>query len=245
LKQEVSVAQEKASQQLRRIGSSTYQFQRKGSKHQFNFNSGIEDAIDAAKSELTKAIKTSDTAAKEAIQKAELSLDEGAKALSIQQKHIKIADCPDLSWATVKHYMAHPLADGPEDEKDITISEKEAQRDLERAQAKKGYGGGKGKKKRMRQTKHHYELYGDYGRRERYVPPAALAPPPIPQRNYSRPRMLGPCFHCGAYGHLQSTCTATSRPYPLLQPVVSTSAEKKVVVCVYGKCVDSGTEQRR
>jgi len=76
--------------------------------------------------ELTKAVKTSDTAAKEAIQKAELSVDEGAKALAVWQKHIKFADHLDLSWATVKHYMAHPLADGPEDEKDIARSEKEA-----------------------------------------------------------------------------------------------------------------------
>jgi len=126
LKREVSVMQEKVSQQLRRIGSSTYQFRRKGNEHQFNFNSRIEDAINMAKWELTKAVKISDRAAKQAIQKAELSLDEGAKALVVRQKHIKIADRSDLSWATVKHYMADPLADGPEDEKDIARSEKEA-----------------------------------------------------------------------------------------------------------------------
>jgi len=58
-----------------------------------------------AKLELTKAVKTSDTVAKEAIQKAELSLDEGATALAVQQKHIKIADRLNLSWATVTHFM--------------------------------------------------------------------------------------------------------------------------------------------
>ena len=113
--------------------------------------------------------------------------------------------------------MADPLADGPEDEKDIARSEKEAWIGLERAQAKKDYGrggGGKGKQKRMRQMKHRYEPYADYGRRERYVPQATLAPPPIPQRNCSRLQMLG---HCSAYGYLQPTCTATPRWYPLLQ----------------------------
>jgi len=108
LKWEVSIAQEKASLQLKRIRSSTYQFRRKGNEHQYNFNSRIEDTIDMAKSKLTKAVKTSDTAAKEAIQKVELSLDEGAKALAIRQKHIKIADRSDLNWATVKHCMADP-----------------------------------------------------------------------------------------------------------------------------------------
>jgi len=67
LKREVSVTKENASLQLRRIGSSAYLFRRKGNGHQYNFNSRIEDAIDAAKSELTKAVKTSDTAAKETI----------------------------------------------------------------------------------------------------------------------------------------------------------------------------------
>ena len=41
------------------------------------------------------------------------------KALTIRQKHIKIADRSDLSWATVKHYMADLLANGPDDDKEI------------------------------------------------------------------------------------------------------------------------------
>ena len=247
IKNEMTAAQEKTSQQLsKKIGSSTYQFRRKGNEHQYNFNCGLEDAIDTAKSALTKAsAKTADPSAKEAIRKAELSLDEGTKALAIRQKHIKIADRSDLSWGTVKHYMADPLADGPEDEKEIKRCEKEAQKDLERAQAKKSYrrgGGGGGKQRRMRQVEQRYDPYGDYGRRERYAPPPAMVPPPVPQRNnYYRPRMLGPCFRCGAYGHIQSTCTAPARTYPLVQPVVSTSAEKQVSACGYDACVDSGT----
>jgi len=206
LKREMSAAQEKASQQLsRRIGVSTYQFQWKGNEYQFNFNCEIEDHIDTVKSELTRA-KMTDPLAKDAIRKAELSLDEGAKSLAIRQKHIKIADCSDLSWATVRHYMADPLADGPDDEKEIARLEKQAQKDLERAQAEKGSyrrgGGGGGKQRWMRQVDFRYDPYGDHGKRERYTPPV-MVPPPVPQRNF-RPRVLGPCFRCSAYGHIQS-----------------------------------------
>jgi len=63
---------------------------------------------------------------------------------------------------------------GPDDEKEITRSEKEAQKDLERAQAKKGSyrqgGGGGGKQRRMWQVDFRYNPYGDYGKRERDMP---------------------------------------------------------------------------
>jgi len=133
----------------KRIGSSTYEFWRKG--NQFNFNCSIEDAINTAKSELSK-IKTTDSDTRDAVQRAEMSLNEGLKALSIRQKHIKIANRSDLSWATEKHYMANPLADGPEDEDEIARSEKEALKEQERAHAKKApqHGGG-GKFRKSRQ----------------------------------------------------------------------------------------------
>ena len=41
---------------------------------------------------------------------------------STRNKHIKIANRSDLSWATVNHYMADPLADSPEDDKEIDKS---------------------------------------------------------------------------------------------------------------------------
>jgi len=46
-----------------------------------------------------------------------------SKALATRQKHIKIANRSDLSWATVNHYMADPLADSPEDEKETAKSD--------------------------------------------------------------------------------------------------------------------------
>ena len=35
----------------------------------------------------------------------------------------------------------------------------------------------------------------------------------------SKPRVLGPCFSCGGYGHLASSCGAKERPYPLCNPL--------------------------
>ena len=48
--------------------------------------------------------------------------------------------------------------------------------------------------------------------------------PAVPP-SQGRPRVLGPCFWCGAFGHLVATCTAKERSYPFCQPVVS-SAEQ-------------------
>ena len=66
----------------------------------------------------------------------------------------------------------------------------------------------------------------------------------VPQRP-SRPQVLGPCWRCGAYGHIQAHCwMSQGRLYPLLlQPVVSTGAElgKDVSACV-NSSVCSGYE---
>jgi len=50
-----------------------------------------------------------------------VSLDEDAQALTIRQKQICIADQLALRWAMVKHYQTE---DRPEDEKEISQSEK-------------------------------------------------------------------------------------------------------------------------
>jgi len=88
LKREVNATQERAARQFsKQIGSLTYEFRRKGNEYQFDFNCGVESAIDAAKVELTK-IKPADNKSKEALKKAESSLDEGNKAIAVRQKHI-------------------------------------------------------------------------------------------------------------------------------------------------------------
>ena len=55
LKKEMNAAHKSTIWQFsKKFGSSTYEFRRKGNEHQFDFNCGIEDAIDNAKSELSK-----------------------------------------------------------------------------------------------------------------------------------------------------------------------------------------------
>ena len=55
LQMEATSAQEKTSKELaQRITKSSYQFQRKGHEKHFNFNSGVQESIAAARSELAK-----------------------------------------------------------------------------------------------------------------------------------------------------------------------------------------------
>ena len=85
LQKEVTATQEKASKELaQKITKSSYQFQRKGHERQFNFNSGVQESIAAAQSELAKVTPASDTE-RETLKKVTASLDEGAKPLATRQ----------------------------------------------------------------------------------------------------------------------------------------------------------------
>ena len=79
------------------------------------------------KKELSK-IATTDKQDKEAVKKADIFLDESLKALEKHQKHIKVADCSDLGWATVEYYDSHLLAADSDDEKRLEKVKKEAER---------------------------------------------------------------------------------------------------------------------
>ena len=131
LQKEVTSVQEKTSKELvQKITKSSYQFQ-KGHEKQFSFNSGIEESIAAARSELAKLTPLGEKE-QEALKKASASLDEGAKALATRQKHIQLADRSEYGWATVKYYEDDPLAANSDDEKSIKKAEKEAQREIEK-----------------------------------------------------------------------------------------------------------------
>ena len=56
-----------------------------------------------------------------------------------------------------------------------------------------------------------------------------------------RPRVLGLCWCCGAYGHLAVTCTAKEKLYPFCQPVVS-SAEPAPVLFASNVSVDEAID---
>ena len=55
LRKEVNTAQEKTAKDLsQKITKSGYTFQKKGHEHQFTFNSGMQESISSARSELEK-----------------------------------------------------------------------------------------------------------------------------------------------------------------------------------------------
>ena len=56
-----------------------------------------------------------------------------------------------------------------------------------------------------------------------------------------RPRVLGPYWRCGAFGHLAITCTAKENLYPFCQPVVS-SAEPAPVLFESNVSVDEAID---
>ena len=60
---------------------------------------------------------------------------------------------------------------------------------------------------------------------------------PAMPSSQGRPRVLGPCFRCGVFGHLAAACTAKVKPYPFCQPVVS-SAEPALRLFESNKGVD-------
>ena len=92
LKQDVMAVQEKVSQELAsKITKLSYKLRRKSNKMQFNFNSSIEDTLSAAKQQLLH-VNPTERGQQEALQKAQVCLDEGMKALEKHQKHIKVAD---------------------------------------------------------------------------------------------------------------------------------------------------------
>ena len=238
LKREVQSVQEKTSHELaQKISKSSYQFKRKGNEVQYSFNSGIEESISSAQRELRKITPVGEEQ-KEAWKKVDGFLDEGIKSLEKRQKHIKVADRSDYGWATVEHYDSHPLADDSDDEKRLEKAEREAGR---AANKRRREGGATAKRKRVWS-----DTGGPSDRRE---PQAAVPPPPLPQ-GQSKPRVLGPCFTCGGFGHLARTCPKKSL-YPLYQPVVSSaegshvaeSVESRGVKGVGSKCANVTKDQ--
>ena len=217
LQSEVTLAQEKASQELaHKILKSSHQFQRKGHEKQFNFNTSIQESITTAKGELAKLTPAGERE-KEVLKKATESLDKGAKALATRQKHIQLADRSEFGWSTVRYYEADPLASDSDGEKLIKKAEKEAQREVEKKMAaKRKKGTANSGYRRRRVSPYPSDQPGPSYRRDVGQPPAV----PIPQ---IRPRVLGPCFRCGAFGHLAATCPSKEKLYPFCQPMVSSA----------------------
>ena len=57
--------------------------------------------------------------------------------------------------------------------------------------------------------------------------------------NQARPRVVGPCFRCAAWGHLAANCPAKDKLYPFCQSVVRETDKFKASVCDSVVCVNS------
>ena len=134
------------------------------------------------------------------------------------------------------------MAADSDDEKCIKKAEKEAQREVEKkATAKRRRGSASNSYRRPRVNPYPSEQSGPSSRRN--MGQAPVVPP-----SQGRPRLLGPCFRCGAFGHLVATCTAKEKSYPFYQPAVS-SAEPALGLCVSNtsvvKVADKSAEHQR
>ena len=186
-----------------------------GAQKKFNLNNSVQESIATAKSKLAQLTPVGDQD-KEVLKKATESLDKGAKAFTTRQKHTQLADLSEFGWSTVRYYEANPLALDSDDEKSIEKAEKEAQREAEKeAQREAEKNMAAKKKKGSSNSDYRCRQVSPYPsnqprpshRRDAGQPPVV----PIPQ---SRPRVLGPCFHCGAFGHLAATCPSKEKLYP-------------------------------
>ena len=151
-------------------------------------------------------MKPTDKGQQECLKKAEAHLDKGKKVLGTRQKHILVADRSVYGCATVQQYDIKLLATDSEDEKRLENAEKVAER-LANKRRRAG-NTATGKKLRSNWNK-------GASRREPGVS-GGSGPPAIVSQ--ARPRVLGPCFKCAAWGHLAANCPTKDR---VLYPFVS------------------------
>ena len=133
LRKEVTQAQQQTSQELASNPSSISHrtnFKKKGTKY-------MGESISAVKKELSQLADglatTSSEAQKAALKRTANHLDEGIKAITKRQKHIKVADRSDYSWATVQAYDTDDMASGSDDEKDLRKQKKWLKEELLRS----------------------------------------------------------------------------------------------------------------
>ena len=85
------------------------EFQRKGTKNQYDHNQDVLNEVESALAAIEK----------KEIDIANERLLEGKKLIKKRMKAIKIADREEYGWAVVRHYESDALASDTDDEKDI------------------------------------------------------------------------------------------------------------------------------
>ncbi len=192
-------------------------FRKKGHEKQYLHNEEVRMKLSDARSAVSETPP--------AVEKAKTLLEEGEKLISERQKHIRIADRSDNGWATVEEYVEDELADNSDDEKRLSRADARAGKKLKSASQR----GGKNAARKPGPKR-----FNSMGSRFPTYLPAAGYQPPVAQvaqptglyTQYGHPygalqpgarwhmpggtnpvvSGLGPCFECGAIGHLRKNC---------------------------------------
>ena len=217
LEQDVATNQDMSAQRMvKKIRRDRgYEFKRKGNEKQFLFNDELKDRIEAASAHLAK-LKPASEPETAALKAATEELQEGAKAIHMRQKLIRIADRSDLGWQVVEAYESDELASDDEDAKRLEKAQKSAeQKDLKnkRKKAAASQRGGKNAY-RWRATQptapgrsNQHSSQGNFSSMRTTLVPSQGGGP--------KPRQPGPCFNCLEMGHLKANCPKINRQYPL------------------------------
>ena len=158
---------------------------------------------------------------------------------------IRLADRSEFGWDLVNEYQLDELAADSDDEKKIAKAEKAA---AQKALKKKKLTAGRGKSLITKgKDERPFKLLPAGQTWQTTV--GGTAPPTLTGQGPSRvvsSRVLGPCFSCGEFGHLRSSCKATSsnKPYPLCQTAIGycMSGERLLGECSRGSCMWNGKE---
>lgn len=158
-------------------------FKKLGNEDQFKFNSRVEDNL----KEASDALRT------DSLPKVKQLIEDGISMIGVRQKHILLADQSQAGWAVVQQYKQHDLAEDSEDEKKIIRAETRAKSNVLELR----------KKQRPKVISRNF----------------STAEPRVNYRNQQnsslptriQPIARGPCFSCGKFGHLRSTCPSLQK----------------------------------
>ena len=174
-----------------------YVFKKKSHEEQSKINDKIDETMREAETELQPGGSSAVPSA-ENIKAALDALKQGRAMVAERQKLIKIADRSELGWAVVQEYTADELAANSDDEKRMEKAEKAAERKA--ARKRKAAPAGKSRVKRSTYTPF-----------QPHPSPTAqfqlpLVKPHAPVHHQPTPKLPGPCYVCGQFGHLKNYC---------------------------------------
>ena len=217
LKDEMRKSQEEVTESVVRKVKSSRQpdFRRKGNEKQFKFNDAVAEKLEEVGTELENVNKEGATAdvKKEAVDRATKLVKEGKDLIEARQKMIRLADRSEYGWDIVNEYEADELAADSEDEKRITKAEKAAEKAAEKRLVKR-------RKTSLVSARSRFQFKAANVANTAVIPTQSWPARSSfsvgnigPGATTSRaPKVIGPCFGCGEFGHLKHACKSTATP---------------------------------